>query len=161
MSVISSPLFIKKNDMEITELSAKHALAEFANKLFMYADAQHWSLLVQEVFAKEVWFDMKSAGGAESAHITANGICDRWKQGFQGLDAVHHQAGKYLITLQDQTADIYAYTVATHYKKAATKGQIRVMTGSYDLKAQQTNDGWRLTQFKYNLKYTVGNLTMV
>jgi hypothetical protein len=34
------------------------------------------------------------------------------------------------------------------------------MTGSYDLKAQQTANGWRLIQFKYNLKYADGNLTL-
>lgn len=146
--------------MEITELSAKQLLTELANKLFMYTDAQQWSLLIEEVFAKDVWFDMQSAGGGEPGEIAAIAICDMWKDGFRELDAVHHQGGQYLITLKDQTADIYAYAVATHYKKAATKGQTRVMTGSYDLKAQRTSNGWRLTQFKYNLKYIDGNLTL-
>src|SRR4051812_5416053 len=130
--------------MEIAALIAKQALTELANKLFMYTDAQQWALLTTEMFASEVWFDMKSAGGGEPAKLTAMAICDMWKQGFQGIDAVHHQAGHYLITLQDETADIYAYAVASHYKKEATKGETRVMVGSYDLKAEHTPGGWRL-----------------
>jgi len=146
--------------METAELLAKQSLTELANKLFMYTDAQQWSMLIQEVFENDLWFDMKSAGGGEPKQLPAIAICDMWKQGFEGLDAVHHQAGHYLITLQGETASIYAYAVASHYKKAATKGQTRSMVGSYDLKAQQTPNGWRLTQFKYNLKYADGNLSL-
>ena len=73
------------------------------------------------------------------------------------LDAVHHQAGHYLITVSGVEAIIYGYGVATHYKKAAVKGHIRSFVGSYDLMAARTSSGWRLTQFKYNLKYIDGN----
>ena len=126
----------------------------------MYTDAQQWGKLITEVFAEKVLFDMSSASGEAPQTLTAKAICDMWQQGFSGLDAVHHQAGHYLITLQDETADIYAYAVASHYKKAATKGQTRVMVGSYDLKAQHTAGGWRLVGFKYNLKYADGNVSL-
>ena len=146
--------------METKELAAKQAITELANKLFMYTDAQQWALLLQEVFTLDVWFDMSSIGGGEPLLLPAVAICDMWKQGFTGLDAVHHQAGQYLITIHENTADIYGYAIASHYKKSATKGQTRLMVGSYDLKAEQMPEGWRLTQFKYNLKYTDGNATL-
>jgi hypothetical protein len=57
-------------------------------------------------------------------------------------------------------ATIYGYAVAYHYKKAAVKGQSRSFIGSYDLEALRTDDGWRLSQFKYNLKYIDGNATL-
>ena len=146
--------------METKELADKQALTELANKLYMYTDAQQWQLLQQEVFAGNIWFDMSSAGGGEPGLLPAVAICDMWKQGFTSLDAVHHQAGHYLITVYENAADIYGYAIASHYKKSATKGQTRLMVGSYDLKAERMADGWRLTQFKYNLKYIDGNANL-
>jgi len=98
--------------MEITELS---------NKLFMYVDAQQWDKVLDEVFTNNVWFDMKSAGG-EAKTLEAKEVCEMWRQGLSGLDAVHHQAGHYLISVHEASADIYGYAIATHYKKSACRG---------------------------------------
>jgi len=143
--------------MSIQEMSDKIELTELANKVFMYTDAQQWEKLLNEVFCDEVWFDM---GGGEAKSLHAADICEMWRHGFLGLDAVHHQAGHYLVSLDHSNADIYGYAIATHYKKAATKGNTRTYTGSYDLKATRTDKGWRLSQFKYNLKYIDGNASL-
>lgn len=138
------------------EVSDKIELTELANKLFMYTDAQQWKKLLSEIFTHEVWFDM----GGEAKNLHATEICETWRQGFIGLDAVHHQAGQYLITLNQDSADIYGYALALHYKKIAVKGNSRTFAGSYDLKAIRTDKGWRLSQFKYNLKFIDGNATL-
>ena len=143
--------------MSTQEVADKIELMELANKLFMYTDAQQWKRLLSDVFCHEVWFDVGD-GQAKTLHATE--ICEMWRQGFLGLDAVHHQAGHYLINIEDGSADIYGYAVATHYKKTATKGNTRIYTGSYDLKAIRTDKGWRLSQFKYNLKYLDGNASL-
>src|SRR4029077_20783006 len=133
---------------------------ELANKLFMYADARQWQQMLDEVFTDRVWFDMGSAGGGAPSEMPAAAICQAWREGFSQLDAVHHQAGHYLVTLDGDEATVYGYSVASHYKKSATKGQTREFVGSYDLKAKRTPEGWRLSQFKYNLKYIGGNATL-
>lgn len=143
--------------MDIQELADKQELTELANKLFMYTDAQQWEQLLSEVFVENVWIDMSSAGAGDPLMMPATAVCDMWEKGFAGLDAVHHQAGHYLIAVDADAATIYGYAVATHYKKAATKGNSRTFVGSYDLRASLTPEGWRLTQFKYNLKYIDGN----
>ena len=143
--------------MSTQEVADKLELTELANKLFMYTDAQLWKKLLSEVFCHEVWFDMGS-GEAKTLHATE--ICEMWRQGFLDIDAIHHQAGHYLVNIDHDNADIYGYAVATHYKKAATKGNTRTYTGSYDLKATRTDKGWRLSQFKYNLKYIDGNVSL-
>lgn len=136
-------------------------LTELANKLFMYTDMQLWDKLLSDVFTEEIWFDMSSAGAGEPGPMKAALLCQSWKEGFTGLDSVHHQAGHYLIEMnENSSADIFAYAVAYHYKKAATKGQTRTFVGSYDLKAIQTSNGWRLSQFKYNLKFIDGNASL-
>jgi hypothetical protein len=146
--------------MNETLTADKIELTELANKLFMYTDAQQWNRLIAEVFAAQVFFDMQSASGEAPQTLASKAICDMWRQGFNGLDSVHHQAGQYLITINADSADIYAYAVATHYKKSAVKGNTRTFVGSYNLKAIHSIAGWRLSQFKYNLKYIDGNLSL-
>jgi SnoaL-like domain len=154
--VVDNPLF-KFLFMVNQEICDKMELTELANKLFMYTDAQQWKKMLAEVFTHEVWFDM---GNEEPQNLHATEICEAWRQGFIGLDAVHHQAGHYLITVSGDNADIYGYAVATHYKKTAAKGNSRKFVGSYDLKAIRTDNGWRLSQFKYNLKFIDGNILL-
>ena len=146
--------------MSYETIADKIELTELANKLFMYCDARQWNKLLAEVFTKFIWFDMNSAGAGEPSNISAETVCKMWSDGFIGIDEVHHQAGHYLISLQENNADIYAYAVATHFKKVAVKGNTRTLVGSYDLKAEKLPLGWRLTQFKYNLKYIEGNASM-
>lgn len=140
--------------------AVKVELTELANKLFMYCDAQQWQKLLDEVFTPVILFDMSSAGGGKPAKIKAEDVCKMWSEGFTGLDAVHHQAGHYLISLKEKEAAIFGYAVATHFKKNAAKGNTRTFVGSYDLTAEHTAVGWRLSRFKYNLKYIDGNLSM-
>ena len=138
----------------------KMELQELTNKLFMYTDAQDWDRLLSEVFVDEVWFDMSSAGGGEPKALPAKEICNLWKNGFAGLDSVHHQAGHYLIEEMEGEAVIFAYAVAFHYKAAALQGKTRMFVGSYDLRAIKLHIGWRLTHFKYNLKFIGGNASL-
>ena len=90
--------------MNETLIAAKLELTELANKLFMYTDALQWNKLLEEVFTEQVHFDMSSASGETPQMLTAKAICDMWQQGLGALDAVHHQAGHYLITVNKGNA---------------------------------------------------------
>lgn len=146
--------------MENQLITDKIELQELSNKLFMYVDAQQWEKVMNEVFTENVWFDMQSAGAGAPKSIAAEDICSMWRDGFAGLDAVHHQGGQYLIEVHSNEANIFAYAVAFHFKRSATNGKTRTFVGSYELKAIRTESGWRLNQFKYNLKYIDGNATL-
>lgn len=139
----------------------KIELQELANRLFMYTDAQDWEGLQREVFIEDVWFDMKSGGGGEPRQLKARDICALWQEGFSDLDSVHHQAGHYLVDVTGAEATIFGYAVALHYRGAATQGKTRTFVGSYDLKAVRAPQGWRLSSFKYNLKFIDGNAALV
>jgi hypothetical protein len=134
-------------------------LAELANKLFMYTDEREWQKLLDEVFLPVIWFDMTNSGG-DRAELPSHQVCDLWRIGFTGLDSIHHQAGHYLISVDGENADIYGYAIAIHYKKNTTAGNTRTYAGSYDLKAKRSPEGWRISQFKYNLKFTYGNINL-
>jgi hypothetical protein len=142
----------------MTPISKRDEIIEVVNKLFIYTDERKWQHLLREVFAPQVWFDMSSLGGGEGKELQATDICDMWEKGFQGIDAVHHQAGNFLVNLKEgDSAAVYCYAIASHYKKAATAGQTREFVGSYDIQLVLTDEGWRIDSFKYNLKYISGN----
>jgi SnoaL-like domain len=132
-------------------------IVEVVNKLFVYTDNRQWERLLDEVFTEAVMFDMSSAGSGDPVTLPAKEICNMWEKGFQGIDAVHHQAGNYLVTINNTEASLYAYAIAIHYKQSATKGKTREFVGSYDLILNLQSRGWRISSFRYNLKYTSGN----
>jgi hypothetical protein len=132
-------------------------ITQTVNKLFVYTDLQEWDQLQMEVFTKQVSFDMSSLGGVRS-NLSAVEICKIWQDGFVGIDAVNHLAGNYLIEIKEDEASVFAYATATHYKKSATKGNTREFVGSYNLHLIKENVGWRINEFKYNLKYANGNV---
>ncbi len=83
-----------------------------------------------------------------------------WESGFAGIDAVHHHSGNFLVTVNGEAATVFCYAIASHYKAAATQGQTREFVGSYDLGLQRTPGGWRINSFRYNVKYTRGNIEL-
>jgi len=136
--------------------SVRDEIVEVVNKLFIYTDMQKWEKLQNDVFTKEVFFDMSSLGG-ERSEKTSKEICGIWKDGFVGIDAVNHLAGNYLVEIHDTTATVFAYATATHYKESATNGKTREFVGTYHLNLMKQGVGWRIYQFKYNLKFMIGN----
>lgn len=143
----------------MNEFSVREQIIEVVNKLFIYTDYQQWQNLENEVFSNMVQLDMTSMGGTDS-EISAKAICEMWDAAFKELDAVNHLGGNYLVTINGNTADVFAYATATHYKKSAKKGTTREFTGSYGLHLKKTVNGWRIDRMKYNLKYASGNLDL-
>jgi hypothetical protein len=114
------------------KMNAYEEITNVVNKLFVFTDEQDWSSLKSEVFDRDVYFDMVSMGAEKAQKITAVEICEMW----------------------------HAYTIASHYKNETTEGKIREFVGSYDIGLLETNRGWRINSFKYNLKYADGNIEL-
>ncbi len=143
-----------------SKFTPREQVVEVINRLFFYTDYQEWDKLVAEVFTEEVLLDMVSVGAEKAEMLTARQICQAWEEGFKGLDAIHHQAGNYIVDLKEKTAEVKAYAIASHYKKEAANGPVREFIGSYDFQLQLTEKGWRINVFKYNLKYLAGNVEL-
>jgi len=142
------------------KFSVRDEIVEVVNRLFIYTDMQEWDKLQKEVFSNSVEFDMSSIGG-DKAEKSAKEICDNWKAGFAGIDSINHLAGNYVTRIENQTAAVFAYATATHFKKSATKGNTREFVGTYNIGLTKTASGWRINQFRYNLKYATGNTDLV
>ena len=150
---------IMKSPKENT-FTKREQIVEVVNKLFVYTDEQDWSKLQSEVFTSEVLFDMTSLGAEKAEIKSSQEICNMWSQGFQGIDAIHHQAGNYIVTIKNEKAEVKAYAIASHFKKDTNEGNVREFIGSYNLGLVKNEKGWFINQFKYNLKYMDGNVEL-
>lgn len=138
-------------------LSTREQIIEVATKLFVFTDNMQWDKIQKEVFTKDVFFDMSSLGGPKNL-LPAKQICEMWAEGFKDLDAVNHLAGNYLVDIDGDSAKVFAYATASHFKKTATQGNTREFVGTYDLHLTNTVAGWRIDSFAYHLKYAAGNV---
>lgn len=143
----------------LSTLTDREQVIETVHKLFIYTDSRQWNKLQEEVFSESVLFDMSSLG-MEAKVTSAKSICETWESGFAELDAVNHLAGNLLVSIDREQADVFAYATATHYKSAATMGKTREFVGTYDLHLIHGENGWKIDQFKYNLKFMNGNLEL-
>ncbi|MCB0805012.1 MAG: nuclear transport factor 2 family protein [Bacteroidales bacterium] len=143
-----------------SNFSNRELILDTVNKLFVFTDKQLWGKLQEEVFTENIYFDMTSAGGLKPETISSAQICKIWEDGFKNLDAVHHQAGNYLVEIEGDSATVFANAIASHYKVSALNGKTREFIGSYDLRLEKTRNGWRISSFVYHLKYMTGNIDL-
>jgi hypothetical protein len=141
------------------EFTVREQIIEIVHKLFIYTDNQEWKKLQKEVFSELVDFDMSSLGGEISKKKSVD-ICNEWKQGFESIDAINHLAGNHLVKISNNSAEVFVYATATHFKESATNGKTRKFVGSYDLNLVKNEEHWKIDKFKYNLKYMNGNLDL-
>ena len=142
--------------MERSNFTEREQIIEVVNRLFVYTDQQRWDALQSEVFTGHVQFDMSSIDG-ESKELTSKEICDNWAKDFEGIDSVNHLAGNYLVTIVDNSAEVFAYATATHFKESASEGKIKEFVGTYNLHLKHMTEGWRIDSFKYDLKFSTDN----
>jgi hypothetical protein len=101
---------------------------------------------------------MTSMGATEASDMPASGIVGAWKEGLAPVDHVHHHVGNYLVTIEGDTAAVFCYGTATHYKEDAVGGNVRTFVGSYDLDLVKSDKcSWNISGFKFSLKYIDGN----
>ena len=141
------------------EFTVKEQIIEIVHKLFIYTDNQEWKKLQKEVFSELVDFDMSSLGGEISKKSSID-ICNEWKQGFEGIDSINHLAGNHLVKISNNSAEVFIYATAAHFKESAIKGKTREFVGSYNLHLVKNMKRWKIDKFKYNLKYMTGNLDL-
>lgn len=140
-----------------SQFTIREQIIEVVNKLFVYTDNQEWTKLQEEVFATHVELDMASMGAKRSELVSSREVCYRSEKVFEGLDAIHHQAGNYLVKIDGDKAEVHAYSIASHFRESAKKGKTREFVGSYDIHLSKNHGDWRIDKLKYNLKYSTGN----
>jgi hypothetical protein len=143
-------------DKELVTLIDKNRIIETINQLFIATDNRDW-MRVKHCFAPSVHFDMSSLGAGKAEQLTPDEIVSLWETGLGPLKAIHHQAGNHLVNIAGDKAKAFCYGIASHYLPNKTKINTRTFVGSYDFDLVRDEEHWRITGFRFNLKYLEGN----
>ena len=139
----------------LATLPEKDLIVDVINRLFIGTDRRDWPG-VRECFADHVLFDMTSMAGGKPALMTPRQITDGWEDGLKDLEAIHHQAGNYLVTVRGGEAEAFCYGIALHRLPAASGGGTRRFVGSYDFHLVKGGHSWHIDQFRFNMKFIDG-----
>lgn len=137
----------------------KDRIVDTVNRLFTATDARDWAA-VRDCFTEKVHFDMTSLAGGTPSVLAAADIAAAWEQGLAPLDAIHHQAGNYRVEIEGEQATAFCYGIAIHYKRTASGRNTRTFVGSYDFQLARFQDAWKISAFKFTLKFLDGNLEL-
>jgi hypothetical protein len=145
-----------QKDPAVEMFTEKAVVIDVVTRLFIETDNRNWPE-VQRVFSGSVDFDMTSLAGGEPSRLAAGQITDAWNEGLKKLQAIHHQAGNFRVTISGEKADVFCYGIAMHYLPNPTQRNVRMFVDSYDFKLAKTSGNWRITHFKFNSKFIDGN----
>jgi len=137
-------------------LLEKENVKEDVNRLFISTDNRDWDK-VSQLFAPQVLFDMTSMAGGQPVTLTPQEIVASWDKGLKPLKAIHHQAGNYIVNVNQKEAEVFCYGIAYHYLPNKTNQNTRVFVGSYDFHLIKEGEDWKISKFKFNLKFIDGN----
>ena len=137
-------------------LLEKEKAKEVVNQLFINTDSRDWDK-VSQLFAAEVLFDITSMVGGKPVILTPQQIVSSWEKGLKPLKAIHHQAGNYIVNVNQNEANVFCYGIASHYLPNKTNQNTRTFVGSYEFRLVKNAENWQIDKFKFNLKYIDGN----
>lgn len=144
---------------EIEHVRDREAVIDVVNELFIAVDAMDWSS-AHRCLAEKVHFDMTSLGDPDPSLRTAQEITAAWQTGLASLQAVHHQSGNFVVRVAGDKAECSCYAIAYHFRRVRSGRNTRLFVGSYDYALSRSDESWRITHFKFNLKFVDGNLDL-
>lgn len=138
-------------------LVSRQQVEDAVIRMFVATDERDWPA-VESCFADPFVLDMTSMAGGSPATMTPRQVASAWAEGFKALDHVHHQVGNFRIGIDGQKANVRCYGVAYHYRAGiASQAKSRTFVGTYELDLSAQAGMWRITKFKFNLKFIDGN----
>jgi hypothetical protein len=145
--------------MNLEILLDKDAIGDVIHQLFIGTDSREWAT-VRAALAPRLHVDMTSLTGGEPSEIDGPALAAMWETGLQPIQAVHHQIGNLRIAVDGDSAEAFCYGTATHYRPTASGRNVRTFVGSYDFALARMDGAWRITLFRFNLRYLDGNLQL-
>jgi hypothetical protein len=103
---------------------------------------------------------MTSMGTEKAEILTSTQITEAWDKGLKPLEAIHHQAGKYKVEVEENKANAFCYGVTFHYRKTKSGKNTRTFVGSYNFHLTKIESRWLIDSFRFNLKFIDGNTNM-
>jgi hypothetical protein len=146
-------------NISLEDLVAKDEILDTIHRLFLGTDARDWAM-VREALAPRLQVDMTSLAGGTPSVVEGAALAAQWEAGLRPIQAVHHQTGNHRISVRGNEATASCYGTATHYRPTKSGKNTRTFVGTYDFALSRLEDRWRITSFRFDLKYLDGNLEL-
>ena len=137
-------------------LAERQAVIDTLTDLFIGYDTGDWDL-VRERFGPEVLLDVSSMTGDPAAMVDTEDLIEMWAEGLSKLDASHHEATNYRVTVEGDEALATCYGTSYHYLENPTGRNTRTFVGDYVFNLSRERGAWSVHGFRYNLKFIDGN----
>lgn len=144
-------------DLEL--INDHHAIEAVVNRLFKAVDDRDWQA-AHDCFAAQVTFDMTSMGTPGPSILSPQEITAAWEAGLAPIEAIHHQSGNFDIEVAGDSARCSCYGIALHFRRVRSGRNTRTFVGSYIYRLQRAGHAWRISHFKFHLKFIDGNQSL-
>lgn len=135
----------------------KEIIIETINRFFISVDEGNWEE-VARIFNDDVMLDYSSMTGADPTVVSSQQIIREWKNLLPGFNKTHHQLGNYLITKNvENNILVHCYGTASHYLQHESGNNVWTVVGTYDLKLKESKGIYRISGFRFNMKFMDGN----
>ena len=68
------------------------------------------------------------------------------------MQAVHHQTGNFVVSVDGDTATASCYGTATHFRPEQDN-RVTSFVGSYDFRLNRIAGTWKIDSFRFDAKY--------
>ncbi|MEM9524124.1 MAG: nuclear transport factor 2 family protein [Pseudomonadota bacterium] len=144
-------------------ISDERQILNAINDVAYFADQGNWDQVAAQFHPEGAVLDYTSyanasAGtSAELPTLLPAEIVGAWQSVLPGYDRTHHMIGSESVAIAGDTATVTSNIYATHLLENDEGEDIWVFIGDYQHGLARTEDGWKITFMRANLRAQLGN----
>lgn len=161
-TLLTTALFVATASVAFAEISDEQQVLNTINNVGYFADQGDWDQVAAQFHPEGAVLDYTSyanasAGtSAELPTLLPAEIVGAWQTVLPGYDRTHHLMGTESVLVDGDTATTTANIYATHILE--NEGEDTwVFIGDYQHELAKTDDGWKITFMRANLRAQLGN----
>jgi len=146
----------------LAEMSDEQQVLNAINNVGYFADQGDWDQVAAQFHPKGAVLDYTSYANASAGTSTdlptllPAEIVAAWQTVLPGYDRTHHLMGTESVIVDGDTASTIANIYATHILE--NEGEDTwIFIGDYQHELEKTDDGWKITFMRANLRAQLGN----
>lgn len=159
---ISTAIFLGAASVALAEMSDEQQVLNAINNVGYYVDQGHWDQVAAQFHPEGAVLDYTTYANAsagtsvELPTLLPAQIVGAWQTVLPGYDRTHHLMGTESVQIDGKTATTTANIYATHILKNDGE-DTWVFIGDYQHELAKTDDGWKITFMRANLRAQLGN----
>ena len=161
-TLLTTALFVTTASVAFAEISDEQQVLNTINNVGYFADQGDWDQVAAQFHPEGAVLDYTSyanasAGtSAELPTLLPAEIVGAWQTVLPGYDRTHHLMGTESVLVDGDTATTTANIYATHILENDGE-DTWVFIGDYQHELAKTDDGWKITFMRANLRAQLGN----